>query len=333
MGYNESERNPRKDPDYMSSLVTESKEKMATRDGYGRALEALGEKRNFVVMCADLTDSTRTIYFRDKFPDRFIECGIAEANMMSVAAGIASTGTPVFASTYAIFAAGRAYDQVRNSIAYPHLNVKIGATHAGLSVGEDGATHQCLEDLSIMRVLPGMTVFSPCDGNEAKKCTEAALDIDGPVYIRLGRAASPIITSMDDPFEVGKGRVFADGKDITIVATGIMVVEAMKARAILESEGIDAAVLDIHTIKPIDEDLLVKYAKKTRRMFTVEEHSVIGGLGATVLEALSDKAPVPLTRIGVNDTFGRSGTVPALLDYYGLDGAHIAQKILASLKA
>ena len=249
----------------MSSLVTESKEKMATRDGYGRALESLGETRNFIVMCADLSDSVRTIYFQKKFPDRFIECGIAEANMMSVAAGIATTGTPVFASTYAIFAAGRAYDQVRNSIAYPHLNVKIAATHAGLSVGEDGATHQCLEDLSLMRVLPGMTVFSPCDGNEAKKCTAAALDIDGPVYIRLGRAASPILTSLDDPFEVGKGRVFADGKDLTIVATGILVPEALKAREMLKEKGVDAAVLDIHTIKPIDTDLLVRYATKTKR--------------------------------------------------------------------
>ena len=315
----------------MSSLVTESKEKMATRDGYGRALESLGETRNFIVMCADLSDSVRTIYFQKKFPDRFIECGIAEANMMSVAAGIATTGTPVFASTYAIFAAGRAYDQVRNSIAYPHLNVKIAATHAGLSVGEDGATHQCLEDLSLMRVLPGMTVFSPCDGNEAKKCTAAALDIDGPVYIRLGRAASPILTSLDDPFEVGKGRVFADGKDLTIVATGILVPEALKAREMLKEKGVDAAVLDIHTIKPIDTDLLVRYATKTKRLFTVEEHSVIGGLGAAVLEALSDKAPVRLTRIGVNDKFGRSGTVPALLDYYELDAAHLAQRILAEI--
>ena len=315
----------------MSSLVTESKEKMATRDGYGRALESLGETRNFVVMCADLSDSVRTIYFQKKFPDRFIECGIAEANMMSVAAGIATTGTPVFASTYAIFAAGRAYDQVRNSIAYPHLNVKIAATHAGLSVGEDGATHQCLEDLSIMRVLPGMTVFSPCDGIEAKKCTAAALDIDGPVYIRLGRAATPIITAPEDPFEVGKGRVFADGKDLTIVATGILVPEALKAREALKEKGIDAAVIDIHTIKPIDADLLARFATKTKRMFTIEEHSVIGGLGASVLEALSDKAPVKLTRIGVNDTFGRSGTVPALLDYYGLDAAHLAQRILAEL--
>ena len=315
----------------MSSLVTESKEKMATRDGYGRALESLGETRNFIVMCADLSDSVRTIYFQKKFPDRFIECGIAEANMMSVAAGIATTGTPVFASTYAIFAAGRAYDQVRNSIAYPHLNVKIAATHAGLSVGEDGATHQCLEDLSLMRVLPGMTVFSPCDGNEAKKCTAAALDIDGPVYIRLGRAASPILTSLDDPFEVGKGRVFADGKDLTIVATGILVPEALKAREMLKEKGVDAAVLDIHTIKPIDTDLLVRYATKTKRLSTVEEHSVIGGLGAAVLEALSDKAPVRLTRIGVNDKFGRSGTVPALLDYYELDAAHLAQRILAEI--
>ena len=315
----------------MSSLVTESKEKMATRDGYGRALESLGETRNFIVMCADLSDSVRTIYFQKKFPDRFIECGIAEANMMSVAAGIATTGTPVFASTYAIFAAGRAYDQVRNSIAYPHLNVKIAATHAGLSVGEDGATHQCLEDLSLMRVLPGMTVFSPCDGNEAKKCTAAALDIDGPVYIRLGRAASPILTSLDDPFEVGKGRVFADGKDLTIVATGILVPEALKAREMLKEKGVDAAVLDIHTIKPIDTDLLVRYATKTKRLFTVEEHSVIGGLGAAVLEALSDNAPVRVTRIGVNDKFGRSGTVPALLDYYELDAAHLAQRILAEI--
>lgn len=316
----------------MSNLVTESKDKMATRDGYGRALESLGDTRSFYVMCADLTDSTRAIYFRDKFPSRFIECGIAEANMMAAAAGIATTGMPVFASTYAIFAAGRSYEQIRNSICYPHLNVKIGATHAGLSVGEDGASHQCLEDIALMRVLPGMTVFSPCDGLEAKKCTAAALDIDGPVYIRLGRSASPVITREDDPFEVGKGIVLADGKDVAIVATGILVLEALKAREILAQNGIDAAVINIHTIKPIDKDLLVRYAEKTRHLITLEEHSVIGGLGAAVLEAISDTCPTRVTRLGVNDQFGRSGTVSALFNYYGLDAGSIAQKIQNSVK-
>ena len=233
--------------------LNEVKKKIATRDAFGRALEKLGADHRFVVLCADLADATRTGWFEEKYPERFIECGIAEANMMSLAAGIATTGMPAVASTFAMFAAGRAYEQVRNSIAYPHLNVKIGATHAGLSVGEDGATHQCLEDLALMRVLPGMTVFSPCDGPETEKAVKAALEMDGPVYIRLGRAAVDVLTDEDADFVPGKGVVIADGKDAVIFATGLMVSEAMKARAILAERGIDLAVVNIHTIKPIDD--------------------------------------------------------------------------------
>ena len=306
--------------------------KRATRESYGIALQEYGKDERIVVLDADLSKSTKTDMFKKLYPERFVNMGIAEGNMMSVAAGLAASGKIVFASSFAMFAAGRAFEQIRNSICYPHLNVKIGATHAGLSVGEDGASHQCLEDIALMRVLPGMTVFSPCDGLEAKKCTAAALDIDGPVYIRLGRSASPVITREDDPFEVGKGIVLADGKDVAIVATGILVLEALKAREILAQNGIDAAVINIHTIKPIDKDLLVRYAEKTRHLITLEEHSVIGGLGAAVLEAISDTCPTRVTRLGVNDQFGRSGTVSALFNYYGLDAGSIAQKIQNSVK-
>ena len=300
---------------------------MATRDGFGRALEALGDKYDFYVLCADLAESTRTMYFKEKHPERFIECGIAESNMVSVAAGIASTGTPAIVSTYAMFAAGRAYEQIRNSVGYPHLNVKIGATHAGLSVGEDGATHQCLEDIALMRVIPGMTVISPCDGLEAKKAVEASLNIDGPVYIRLGRAATPIITTQDSEFEIGKGIVLKDDGDYTIFATGILVNEAVKAAELLEEQGIKVSVINIHTIKPLDEALVVEYAKKSKKIFTLEEHSVIGGLGSAILECLSDKVPVNLMRIGVNDRFGISGNVNQLLDHFELTAPHVAKKI------
>lgn len=316
----------------MSTMVTEVKNKMATRDGYGKALCELGEAHDFVVLCADLSDPTRTVYFEKKFPERFIQCGIAEANMFSVAAGIATTGKVAFASTFAMFAAGRAYEQIRNSIAYPHLNVKIGATHAGLSVGEDGATHQCIEDIALMRVIPGMTVFSPCDGPETMRATEAALSVDGPVYIRIGRSAVDTVSSPDVPFIPGKGIVMAEGKDTVIIATGLMVGEALKARDILLTQGIDAGVVNIHTIKPMDDALLAEIASKYDHIFTAEEHSVIGGLGSAVCESLADTRPVRITRIGVNDAFGRSGPAGTVLAEYGLDAAHIAEKVAAALK-
>ncbi len=316
----------------MSKITIENAAKMATRDGYGKALCALGESNDFVVLCADLSDPTRTVYFEKKFPERFIQCGIAEANMMSVAAGIATTGKVAFASTFAIFAAGRAYEQIRNSIAYPHLNVKIGATHAGLSVGEDGATHQCIEDIALMRVIPGMTVLSPCDGPETMRATEAALSIDGPVYIRIGRSAVDTVSSPDVPFIPGKGIVMAEGKDTAIIATGLMVGEALKAREILAERGIDAGVINIHTIKPMDDALLSDVAKRYDHIFTAEEHSVIGGLGAAVLESIADAHPVKVTRIGVDDKFGRSGAAGAVLAEYGLDAAHIADRVEKALK-
>ena len=315
----------------MSSLKTESKDKMATRDGFGRELVELAESKKFLVLCADLAESTRTIWFKEKYPERFIECGIAEGNMMSVAAGIASTGTPVVASTYAMFAAGRAYEQIRNSIAYPHLHVIVAATHAGLSVGEDGATHQCLEDIALMRAIPGMTVFSPCDGMETKKALRAAFELDGPVYIRMGRSATPIITDENSYFEVGKGALLREGSDVTIVATGILVNEALHAADILADKGISAEVINISTIKPFDDDIVAKSAKKTGKVFTVEEHSVIGGLGSVVTESLSDSFPTKVTRIGVQDVFGMSGNANALLDHYGLTAPHIAETIVKRL--
>ena len=284
-------------------------DKIATRQAYGEALAALGEKyTNFVVLDADLAEATKTILFKKKFPERHFDCGIAEGNMMSVAAGIASTGVIPFASTFAIFASGRAYDQVRNSIAYPHLNVKIGATHASISVGEDGATHQSNEDFALMRAIPGMTVICPADGTETYACVEAALKIDGPVYMRFGRYAVPYIY---DPatykFEVGKGIVLSEGKDVSIFANGLMVHMAIQAKEVLKNEGIDAEVINIHTIKPLDEELVVASAKKTGAVVTAEEHSIIGGLGGAVCETLSGKCPVPVLRVGVEDKFGKSG--------------------------
>ena len=308
------------------------KKKMAPRDAFGRELERLGAERDFVVLCADLADATRAGFFAEKYPERFIECGIAEANMMSLAAGIATTGMPAVASTFAMFAAGRAYEQVRNSIAYPHLNVKIGATHAGLSVGEDGATHQCLEDLALMRVLPGMTVFSPCDGPEAAKAVKAALEIDGPVYIRMGRAAVDVLTDETTEFIPGKGIVMAEGKDAVVFATGLMVAEAMKASVLLAEQGIDLAVVNIHTIKPIDRELIVRYAQKTGHVFTAEDHFVEGGLGSAVCEVLAEECPTPVCRIGVKDTFGRSGTFDMLLEQYGMSAACMAKTIAQMLK-
>lgn len=310
-------------------------EKKATRESYGAALAELGEKYDFVVLDADLAEATKTCVFKKKFPERFFDCGIAEGNMMSVAAGIASTGKPVFASTFAMFAAGRAFEQIRNSIGYPHLNVKIGATHAGITVGEDGATHQCNEDIALMRTIPGMTIINPADAVEARAAVEAALAIDGPVYMRFGRFACPIFNGEDYKFEVGKGVVLADGTDVTLVATGYMVHLALEAREMLASEGISARVINIHTVKPIDAELIAKAAKETGAVVTAEEHNIIGGLGSAVAEVLVENAPVPMKRVGVEDTYGRSGTVPALLEAYGLTSKHIyeeAKKAIAMKK-
>ena len=299
---------------------------IATREAYGKALVELGKEHKFYVLSADLAESVKVDYFKKEFPERYIECGIAEANMMGVAAGIASTGVPAVASSYAMFTAGRAYEQIRNSIAYPNLHVVIGASHSGVSVGEDGATHQCCEDIALMRVVPGMTVISPCDAIEATQATKAALlEAKGPVYLRLSRPNTPAVNGDDYKFELGKGVVLADGKDVTIVATGLMVAKALKAREILLEKGIDAAVINIHTIKPIDKDILAKAAQETGALVTAEEHNIIGGLGAAVTEAICESCPVPVIRVGMNDTYGHSGTVPALLEAYGLTPAKIAE--------
>ena len=300
-------------------------EKLATREAYGSALVELADKYDFVVLDADLAEATKTVKFKKAYPERFFDCGIAEGNMMSVAAGIATTGKPVFASSFAMFAAGRAFEQVRNSIGYPHLNVKIGATHAGITVGEDGATHQCNEDIALMRTIPGMTIINPSDDVEAKAAVEAALNIDGPCYMRFGRFAVPVINDRPDyKFEVGKGVQLADGTDVTIVATGLMVSMALEARELLAAEGISARVVNIHTIKPIDRDIIAKAVADTGAIVTAEEHNVIGGLGAAVTEVVCDTAPAPVVRVGMNDTYGHSGTVPALLEAYHLTPADIA---------
>ena len=313
-------------------------DKKATRESYGAALCALGEKYDFLVLDADLAAATKTGMFKKKFPERFFDCGIAEGNMISVAAGIATTGKVVFASSFAMFAAGRAFEQVRNSIGYPHLNVKIGATHAGITVGEDGATHQCNEDIALMRTIPGMTIINPADADEAYAAVEAAINFYGPVYLRFGRFAVPNYSKelvKDYKFEIGKGVTYKEGKDVTIVATGFMVHVALEAAELLAAEGIDAGVINIHTIKPIDKDLLVDAAKKTGAIVTAEEHSVIGGLGAAVSEVLSETYPVPVTKVGVEDKFGASGQVPELLEIYGLTAKNIAEKakLAISLKA
>ncbi|MBQ9736659.1 MAG: transketolase family protein [Clostridia bacterium] len=308
-------------------------EKKATREAYGAALAELGAKYNFLVLDADLAEATKTIVFKKQFPERFFDCGIAEGNMMSVAAGIATTGTPVFASTFAMFAAGRAFEQIRNSIGYPHLNVKIGATHAGITVGEDGATHQCNEDIALMRTIPGMTILNPADAVEARAIVEAALHIDGPVYMRFGRFACPIFNDAESyKLEVGKGVVLADGTDVTLVATGYMVHLALEAREMLAKEGISAAVINIHTIKPIDATLLSSYAKKTGALVTAEEHSVIGGLGAAVCETVAGECAAIIRRVGVEDKFGKSGPVPALLEEYGLTAQHIYEEAKKALE-
>lgn len=305
--------------------------KIATRASYGEALVELGKEHDdVVVLDADLAAATKTGTFKKAFPDRFFDCGIAESNLMGVAAGIATTGMVPFASTFAMFAAGRAFEQVRNSIGYPHLNVKIGATHAGISVGEDGATHQCNEDIALMRTIPGMTIICPADDVEAKAAVKAAYEMDGPVYLRFGRLAVPVINDTPDyKFEIGKGVTLREGKDVTIVATGLCVNSALEAAELLAKDGIEAKVINIHTIKPLDGELIVTAAKETGKVVTVEEHSVIGGLGGAVCEVLGEKAPVPVKRIGVNDVFGESGPAVKLIEKYGLDGNGVYNSVKA----
>ncbi len=308
--------------------------KIATRQSYGETLVELGKEHDdLVVLDADLAEATKTAFFKKEFPDRHIDCGIQEADMIGIAAGLASCGKVPFCSTFAMFAAGRAYEQVRNSVGYPHLNVKIGATHAGISVGEDGATHQCLEDIALMRVIPGMVVINPADAVEARAAVIAAYEYDGPVYLRFGRLAVPVINDRPDyKFEWGKGYVVKEGTDVTIIATGLEVAAAIDAAELLEKEGINAEIVNIHTIKPIDKDLIVKEAEKTGKVVTVEEHSVIGGLGSAVCEVLSENQPLPVKRIGVYDRFGESGPAVELLHKYKLDGEGIAEQVKGYLK-
>ena len=303
--------------------------RIATRESYGEELVKLGaEHEEIVVLDADLAEATRSGEFQKAFPDRFIDCGIAEENMMGVAAGLAAAGKVPFASSFAMFAVGRAYEQIRNSIGYPHLNVKIGASHAGISVGEDGATHQCIEDIALMRMIPGMVVINPSDYIEAKAAVRAAYEHDGPVYMRFGRLAVPVLnTDPDYKFELGKGVVLREGKDLTIIASGLPVYNCLEAAERLAQDGIDAQVINIHTIKPIDEDLIVEAAKATGKIVTVEEHSVIGGLGSAVCDVLAEKAPTEVMKIGIYDKFGESGPALELLKKYGLDTDGIYEKI------
>ena len=307
--------------------------RIATRQGYGEALAELGEEfDNLVVMDADLAESTKTIMFGKKFPERFFDCGIAEGNMVSMAAGLASTGKTVFASSFAMFATGRAYEQIRNSVGYPALNVKIAATHGGITVGEDGATHQCLEDVSLMRNIPGMVVCVPSDVIEAKAAVRAAVEYQGPVFLRFGRSAVPVINDRPDyKFELGKGIVLKEGTDVTIIATGIVVESAMEAAKKLEAEGVSAEVINIHTIKPIDEELVVASAKKTGKVVTVEEHSVIGGLGSAVCDVICKYNPVPVLKIGVQDEFGTSASAAVLMKEYKLDADGVYEQVKAFL--
>lgn len=308
--------------------------KIATRESYGNALAACGQDfPNLVVLDADLAGATKTATFQKAFPDRFIDCGIAECNMTGIAAGLATCGKIPFISSFAMFAAGRNFEQVRNSIGYPHLNVKIGATHAGITVGEDGATHQCNEDVALMRTIPGMTVIVPSDDIEARAAVRAAIEMDGPVYLRFGRAAVPVINERDDyKFEIGKGVLLREGKDVTIIASGICVESALGAAEKLAADGIDAEVINIHTIKPLDEELVIASAKKTGKVVTVEEHSVIGGLGSAVCDVLSEKAPTKVCKIGVYDRFGESGPAAALVEKYGLDAQGVYAKTKEFLK-
>lgn len=301
--------------------------KKATREGYGAALVKLGDKYdNLIVMDADLAAATKTGMFKKAFPDKFYDTGIAESNMIGVAAGLAATGHIVFASSFAMFAAGRAFEQVRNSIGYTHLNVKIGATHAGISVGEDGASHQCCEDIALMRTIPGMVILNPADDVEAEKAVFAAAEYEGPVYLRFGRLAVPRIFDEDYKFEIGKGVELTEGNDVAIIATGLMVNEALMAAEELKKEGINARVINMATIKPLDKDIVIKAAKETGAIVTAEEHNIIGGLGGAVSEVICENYPVPVVKLGVEDTFGRSGPAVELLHIYGLDAEHIVAK-------
>lgn len=308
--------------------------KIATRESYGNALLELGaENPNVVVLDADLAAATKTGVFKKAYPDRHIDCGIAESNMVGVSAGLATAGKIPFVSSFAMFAAGRAFEQVRNSVGYPHLNVKIGATHAGITVGEDGASHQCNEDIALMRTIPGMVVMCPADDIEAKAAVKAAAAYEGPVYMRFGRAACPVINDRPDyQFEIGKGTIVKEGKDLTIAATGICVGSALEAAALLEEEGISAEVINICTIKPLDEQIIIASARKTGKVVTAEEHSVIGGLGSAVCDALCKSYPVPVMKIGMQDVFGESGSAAALVEKYKLDGKGIYEQIKDFLK-
>lgn len=307
--------------------------KIATRESYGNALVELArEHDDLVVLDADLAAATKTGIFKKEFPQRHIDCGIAEANMMGIAAGLSTCGKIPFASTFAMFAAGRAFEQIRNTIGYPHLNVKIGATHAGISVGEDGATHQCNEDLALMRTIPGMTIINPCDDIEAKAAVKAAYEMEGPVYLRFGRLAAPVIHKEDYQFEIGKGELMREGNDVTIAATGLMVSFALEAAEKLALDGIDVEVINIHTIKPLDEDIILHSANKTGKVVTVEEHSVIGGLGSAVCDCLCEKCPTSVTKIGVQDVFGHSGPALELLKEFGLDGEGIYTQVKNIMK-
>lgn len=313
----------------MSEVKTNVVSKIATREGYGEALVELGKEHpELVVLDADLAAATKTSVFQKAFPDRHIDCGIAESNMAGIAAGLATAGKVPFMSSFAMFATGRAYEQIRNSIGYPGLNVKIGASHAGITVGEDGATHQCNEDLALMRNIPGMVVINPSDVVEAKEAVIAAYNYEGPVYIRFGRAAVPVIN--DNPnfkFEIGKGSILKEGKDVTIIATGLLVSSALDAAKMLQEDGIDAEVLNIATIKPLDEELVVASARKTGKVVTAEEHSIIGGLGSAVCECLSEKAPTPVYRIGIRDVFGQSGSAAELVEKYELDAKGVYRQV------
>ena len=306
--------------------------KCATREAYGKALVELGEQNDkLLVLDADLAAATKTGIFKKAYPGKFIDVGIAEANLMGVAAGLATTGHLVFASSFAMFAAGRAFEQVRNSIGYPHLNVKIGATHAGISVGEDGASHQCCEDIALMRSIPGMVILNPADDVEARACVFAAAKHDGPVYLRLGRLAVDRLNDEAYDFQIGKGHILKEGEDVTLIATGLMVHEALEAAELLKADGISARVVNMASIKPIDKDLIVDSAKKTGAIVTAEEHNILGGLGSAVAEVLCETVPTPMLRVGVEDVFGKSGPAKELLHIYGLDAAHIVEKAKAAV--
>lgn len=301
--------------------------KCATRDAYGKALVELADKgKNIIVLDADLAAATKTGMFKKAHPERFVDVGIAEANLMGVAAGLAATGHTVFASSFAMFAAGRAFEQIRNSIGYPHLNVKIGATHAGISVGEDGASHQCCEDIALMRSIPGMVILNPADDIEARLCVFAAADYNGPVYMRFGRLAVPRVFDESYDFKIGKGNILSEGSDVTIIASGLMVKEAVEAGELLKNEGISARIVNMATIKPIDRELVIDSAKKTGAIVTAEEHNIIGGLGSAVAEVVCESVPVPVVRVGVNDVYGKSGPAVELLHIFGLDAQNIAAK-------